>query len=81
MKVKQKYNIVDDTSINWKNPQRGRVYDIQGLSPSLNTVSGGGQMPYIEVKNATKNGSIEIHNGGGDEYNTAGKQDAQRACD
>ena len=66
MEVKQKYNIVDDTNINWKNPQRGRVYDIQGLSPSLNTVSGGGgQMPYIEVKNATKSGSIKVRNGGG----------------
>lgn len=41
-----------------------RVYDVGGVAPALNTVSGGGQTPYIEIKNATKNGSLKIENGG-----------------
>ena len=29
-------NLVDDTNIGFKNPQRGRVYSIDGISPCLN---------------------------------------------
>lgn len=32
---------------NWDNPQRGRIYSKDGLSPSLNTVGGGGLEPKI----------------------------------
>lgn len=32
---------------NWKNPQRGRIYSTEGLSPALNTVGGGGLEPKI----------------------------------
>ena len=31
------------------NPQVGRVYDIQGISPTLNTMQGGGREPKIAV--------------------------------
>jgi len=45
--IKQSGNIVDDSDIDFKNPQRGRVYDKKGLSPSLNTMQGGGLEPKI----------------------------------
>ena len=42
------------------NPQRGRVYSPDGISPSLNTVQGGGQEPKVLIerplKGLTKNG-------------------------
>lgn len=31
------------------NPQRYRVYDIQGIAPALNCAQGGGLNPYIVV--------------------------------
>ena len=43
--VKQIGNIVNTG--NWKNPQRGRIYSIDGCSPALNCVGGGGQEPKI----------------------------------
>ena len=43
--VKQVGNIVHTG--NWDNPQRGRIYSPDGLSPSLNTVGGGGLEPKI----------------------------------
>ena len=46
-KVKQVGNIV--TTGNFKNPQRGRIYDADGISPTLNTMQGGGLEPkFIE---------------------------------
>ena len=50
VEVKQIGNIVDDTDIGFKNPQRGRVYDPDGLSPALNTCGGGGLEPKIAVR-------------------------------
>lgn len=38
-------------------------------------------MPYIEVKNATKQGGITIQNGGGDEHNIPDKPNKAWACD
>lgn len=38
-------NIIDTG--NWGNPQRGRIYSIDGISPALNTVGGGGLEPKI----------------------------------
>ncbi|MBD5564490.1 DNA cytosine methyltransferase, partial [Clostridium botulinum] len=38
-------NIVDTG--NWGNPQRGRIYSPDGISPALNTVGGGGLEPKI----------------------------------
>ena len=47
LKVIQVGNIVDDKNIGFKNPQRGRVYSIDGLSPCLNCCEGGGLEPKI----------------------------------
>jgi DNA (cytosine-5)-methyltransferase 1 len=48
-------NIVDDTDRNFKNPQTGRVYSDEGLSPTLNTMQGGGREPKILLNNKTTN--------------------------
>ena len=63
--VQQVGNIVDDTNIGFKNPQRGRVYSADGVSPALNTKQGGGLEPKIlcysdkarndDLKNKTHN--------------------------
>lgn len=41
------------------NPQVGRVYGTDGLSPTLNTMQGGGREPKIAIKEATKKGYAE----------------------
>ena len=46
MKIKQVFNIVDSSN-GFTNPQCGRVYDTDGLSPCLSTMQGGGQEPKI----------------------------------
>ena len=49
LKIMQVGNIVDNK--NFGNPQRGRIYSPEGLSPALNTVPGGGLEPkFIENK-------------------------------
>lgn len=48
--VEQIGNIVDDSDIGFKNPQRGRVYHPKGLSPCLSTMQGGGLEPKIMTK-------------------------------
>lgn len=49
LKIMQVGNIVDTG--NFDNPQRGRIYDPEGLSPALNTMQGGGLEPkFIENK-------------------------------
>lgn len=53
--VKQLGNISDSDSFGG-NPQTGRVYSDDGLSPTLNTMQGGGREPKVMVKEATKNG-------------------------
>lgn len=45
--VEQIGNIVDDTNIGFKNPQRGRIYSVKGISPALNCCGGGGLEPKI----------------------------------
>lgn len=47
IKVQQVMNIVDGTNIGFKNPQRGRVYSVAGLSPCLNCCEGGGLEPKV----------------------------------
>ena len=42
IRVIQVGNIVDDININFKNPQRGRVYSIEGIAPTMQNWSGGG---------------------------------------
>lgn len=53
--VKQVGNISDSNSFGG-NPQTGRVYSDHGLSPTLNTMQGGGREPKVLVKEATKKG-------------------------
>ena len=45
--------------------QAGSVYDKNGLSPTLDTMQGGYRQPCIEIKNATKQGYLEAHEGDG----------------
>jgi len=47
--VKQVGNISDSNSFGG-NPQTGRVYSDDGLSPTLNTMQGGGREPKVMVK-------------------------------
>ena len=47
IKLEQIGNIMDDKGRNFKNPQCGRVYDPEGLSPTLNTCNGGNRQPKI----------------------------------
>ena len=53
--VKQIGNISDSKSFGG-NPQTGRVYADDSLSPTLNTMQGGGREPKVMVKEATKKG-------------------------
>ena len=57
--VKQVGNIIESTSFGG-NPQRGRIYSANGLSPTLNTAQGGGLEPKVLIerplKGLTKNG-------------------------
>lgn len=62
-KIVQVGNVV--STGNWSNPQRGRIYSSKGISPSLNTVGGGGLEPKILIKNATKQGYLEATEGDG----------------
>lgn len=44
-KIIQVGNFLDDKG--FENPQRGRVYDINGLAPNIDTLQGGGREPKI----------------------------------
>lgn len=46
-RVIQVGNIVDDSQIGFKNPQRGRIYSADGISPCLNTCGGKNLEPKI----------------------------------
>lgn len=62
VKVKQVFNIVDNNN-GFTNPQRGRVYDTDGLSPCLSTMQGGGREPKIlKVGNCHPNGKVATDN-------------------
>ncbi len=60
--IKQIGNIVDTDSFGG-NPQRGRVYSPDGLSPTLNTVGGGGLEPKIVVPVLTPDRTNKGQNG------------------
>lgn len=47
------------------NPDRFRVFDINGISPTLHTCQGGGLQPCIRIKNGTKKGYLEAYSGDG----------------
>lgn len=46
------------------NPQAGRVYDPNYISPTMDTCSGGNRMPKVAIKQATKKGYTECEVGG-----------------
>lgn len=43
--------------------QNGRIYDVNGISPTLNTMQGGDRQPKIRVREATKQGYAEANVG------------------
>lgn len=45
------------------NPQAGRVYAAEGISPTMDTCSGGNRMPKVLVREATKKGYAEAYEG------------------
>ncbi|MFC6324020.1 DNA cytosine methyltransferase [Companilactobacillus baiquanensis] len=53
--VKQVGNLTPDGSFSG-NPQVGRVYGTDGISPTLSTMQGGGQEPKVTIREATKIG-------------------------
>lgn len=53
--VKQVGNLIPGGSFGG-NPQVGRVYGIDRISPTLSTMQGGGQEPKVMVREATKKG-------------------------
>ena len=59
-KVIQVANIVDDTNIGFKNPQRGRVYSAQGISPAVYCFQGGNLEPKIIETNMADQNAIEL---------------------
>lgn len=48
---------------NGGNPQAGRIYDDQGISPTMDTCSGGNRMPKVLVRENTKKGYAEAVEG------------------
>lgn len=59
-KIIQLANLREDTA-NFKNPQTGRIYSIQGISPTLNTCQGGERQPKVVVMNNDKKTDISIN--------------------
>lgn len=46
-RILQVGNLIPDADRKFTNPQTGRVYDPDGLAPTLNTMQGGGRVPKI----------------------------------
>lgn len=57
MRVIQIGNIVDDSNRNFKNPQVGRVYSVDGIAPCLTCMEGGGREPKIMEAKIIKEGN------------------------
>lgn len=47
------------------NPNRFRVYNSEGISPTLLTNRGGGNQPCVQIKNGTKKGYLKAYPGDG----------------
>ena len=60
--VVRKYGVFDTDK---SKHQAGSVYDSNGISPTLDTMQGGYRQPCIEIKNNTKKGYLEAHDGDG----------------
>lgn len=73
-KVIQIGNIYPDTST-FKNRTMGRVYDIQGLAPTINTCGGGGREPKI-VENMNDMRILNRAHG----FNKGGVKDVAPTC-
>ena len=58
-KVIQVANIADDTNIGFKNPQRGRVYSAQSISPAVYCFHGGSEPKIVDTNMADQN-EIEL---------------------
>lgn len=58
--VVQVGNIVDDTNIGFKNPQRGRVYSVYGIAPSIYCFQGGNLQPKIIIYEREDNNIREV---------------------
>ena len=54
---------VGQMSPNGGNPQSGRIYDADGISPTMDTCSGENRMPKVLVREATKKGYAEAYEG------------------
>ena len=57
--AQDRHGIVIAGNLPGSHEQNGRVYDINGISPTLNTMQGGGRQPKIRVREATKKGYAE----------------------
>lgn len=57
--IKQIGNINNSTSFGG-NPQTGRIYDIDGISPTLNTMQGGGREPKIVIRQGIVTDDLKI---------------------
>lgn len=62
VEVTRKFGVFDTEK---SKHQAGSVYDLDGLAPTLDTMQGGYRQPCIEIKNATKKGYLEAHDGDG----------------
>lgn len=57
-------NLYPDTP-RFKNRTTGRVYDVEGISPTINTCQGGGKIPMIVVHEDRPNNMPKQQGGGG----------------
>ncbi len=57
--AQDRHGIVIAGNLPGSHEQNGRVYDVNGISPTLNTMQGGGRQPKIRVREATKKGYAE----------------------
>lgn len=69
--VVRKYGVFDTDK---SKHQAGSVYDSNGISPTLDTMQGGYRQPCIEIKNNTKKGYLEAHDGDGVYTNVSTKR-------
>ncbi|MDU9335187.1 DNA (cytosine-5-)-methyltransferase [Staphylococcus coagulans] len=60
--VNQLGNIVSNKNTFGGNPQRGRIYDSDGLSPTLNCMRGGGLEPKVAILGNTSNTGYRADN-------------------
>lgn len=59
-KIQQVGNYMNTTSFGG-NPQCGRVYNSEGISPTLNTMQGGDRQPKIVENKFTKNKNVDLN--------------------